>query len=280
MRLILGPKKCSSCMLTVFIRAHAHLADICVINAIWALVWFGGLLLMPLRIISIVIYSPLHVESSDTVCTDLLCILSCTATPTYHHGRSCLRLRVYVCCSTCKLLCVWVCDVWPVMLRPLLKILPAPIWSLCTTCSHTLSKTSLAFTTPPADFSLHRFFFTYSIFPFVHLFFYIACLFLHIFLPPFPIYSSKKEHLWLWRPSPCLPPSAFTLPSLLPVRIYLLQCAVSGWLCICSVMLSHSPATFQSFSPLTHTVMHVLTHSYTHVLWSLACPVLLTSTDL
>nr|XP_020493118.1 ephrin-A3 [Labrus bergylta] len=23
-----------------------------------------------------------------------------TATPTHHHGRSCLRLRVYVCCST------------------------------------------------------------------------------------------------------------------------------------------------------------------------------------
>ncbi|KAK3551556.1 hypothetical protein QTP70_019807, partial [Hemibagrus guttatus] len=27
-------------------------------------------------------------------------IVLCTATPTHHHGRSCLRLRVYVCCST------------------------------------------------------------------------------------------------------------------------------------------------------------------------------------
>lgn len=26
--------------------------------------------------------------------------LSVLATPTHHHGRSCLRLRVYVCCST------------------------------------------------------------------------------------------------------------------------------------------------------------------------------------
>lgn len=33
----------------------------------------------------------------DILCMFFLCVL---ATPTHHHGHSCLRLRVYVCCST------------------------------------------------------------------------------------------------------------------------------------------------------------------------------------
>ena len=117
--------------------------------------------------------------------------------------------------------------------------------------------------------------FSYSIFfPFTPLSPNIFCLFLLI-LPPSLSTAVKRStsgfegpHLLLLHLlSPSLP-SSFTLPSLLLVRIHLLQCAVSGWLCICSVMLSHSPATFQSLSPLTHTRSHAHAHAliYTHSL--------------
>lgn len=108
--------------------------------------------------------------------------------------------------------------------------------------------------------------------------FYFFCL----FLPIVPL-SSCTVPKWaafgfeglLIRLSPVLflsLSSSFTLPSLPSVRMHLLQCAVSGWLCIRSDMLSPSPATLPSYSA------HRLTHSDTHSLWSLACPILLTST--
>lgn len=38
--------------------------------------------------------------AEGTRLTCCVCLLSVSATPTHHHGHSCLRLRVYVCCST------------------------------------------------------------------------------------------------------------------------------------------------------------------------------------
>lgn len=54
--------------------------------------------------------------------------------------------------------------------------------------------------------------------------------------------------------------SSVTPPPSLPVRIHLLLCAVSGWLCICSVNLSHSLPCLPSISrpSLTHTCTQTL----------------------
>lgn len=38
--------------------------------------------------------------AEGTMLTFYVCLFSVLATPIHHHGHSCLRLRVFVCCST------------------------------------------------------------------------------------------------------------------------------------------------------------------------------------
>ncbi|KAK7886407.1 hypothetical protein WMY93_026028 [Mugilogobius chulae] len=45
-------------------------------------------------------YYYIFAKYGRSVCTETSFLPVTRATPTHHHGRSCLRLRVYVCCST------------------------------------------------------------------------------------------------------------------------------------------------------------------------------------
>lgn len=100
-----------------------------------------------------------------------------------------------------------------------------------------------------------------------------------------PSSSSRKEQLRLWLPSlqlPLLCSSSPFLPRSLSQSIYRQARSVGGYVYVALTSLTFSPAFLQSLTPFSlthsHNCSHAQTHIFTHRLWSLACPVLLTST--